>query len=52
MKEQVKKAINTRDLGRFILHLDTYKSTLADEKHLKKTKEFRTYIPKELETHF
>jgi len=46
LKEQVRKAIKTHDLGQFTLYLDTYESTLTDEKSLKKVKEFRSYIQK------
>uniref|UniRef100_UPI000376FA0E ISLre2 family transposase n=1 Tax=Heyndrickxia acidiproducens TaxID=1121084 RepID=UPI000376FA0E len=52
VKEQIRKAIKTHDLGQFTLYLDTYESTLTDEKSFKKVKDFRSYIQKNWERIF
>ena len=52
IKEQIRKAIQTHDRDQFTLYLDTYESTLTDEKSLKKIKEFRSYILKNWERIF
>ncbi len=43
-KEKIRKAIKERDLDEFNLWLDTYESTLEDEKKIEKVGEYRSYI--------
>lgn len=43
-KEPIRKALKEHNLDNFTLWMDTYESSLEDEKKLKKLKEFRTYI--------
>jgi len=43
-KDLVKKAIKNRDLCAFTLAMDTFESTLEDEKKIEKVNEFRKYI--------
>lgn len=43
-KQTVKKAIKSYNMEEFKLWLDTYESTLEDEKKIEKVNEFRTYI--------
>jgi hypothetical protein len=43
-KSEIRKALKQHDRDRFTLWLDTYESTLADEKQMEKVKGFRTYI--------
>lgn len=44
LKSRVKKAIETKDMDAFKLGIDTYESTLEDEKQLERVNRFRTYI--------
>src|SRR5690625_2235513 len=44
LKDEIKKALETLNIDRFILLLDTYESTLEEEKELEKLQKFRTYI--------
>lgn len=43
-KNQIRKALKQHDWDQFTLWLDTYESTLEDEKEIEKINEFRTYI--------
>ncbi|MDM8100606.1 MULTISPECIES: ISLre2 family transposase [Oceanobacillus] len=43
-KKAVRKAIKTRDLEAFKLQVDTYESTLEDDKQIEKVQRFRQYI--------
>lgn len=43
-KDGVRKALESHNLDDFTLWLDSYESTLEDDKKLEKVKEFRTYI--------
>src|SRR5699024_4891948 len=43
-KDGVRKALEERHLDDFTLWLDTYESTLEDDKKIKKVQEYRTYI--------
>ncbi len=43
-KEKIRKAIKERDLDSFNLWLDTYESTLEEEKKIEKVGEYRSYI--------
>ena len=43
-KDKIRKALETCNLDEFTLILDTFESTLEDEKKMKKVTEFRSYI--------
>lgn len=43
-KDGVRKALESHNLDDFTLWLDSYESTLEDDKKLEKVKDFRTYI--------
>lgn len=43
-KRKVQKAIETKDIDLFTLWVDTFESTLDEDKHIKKVGQFRTYI--------
>lgn len=43
-KDGIRKALESRDFDNFTLWLDSYESTLEDDKKVKKVKEFRAYI--------
>lgn len=44
MKEKIRQAIKDQDYDVFTLYLDTYESTLDDDKEIKKIIDFRKYI--------
>jgi len=43
-KQNIRKAIQERNLDKFNLWLDTYESTLEEEKKIEKVSEYRSYI--------
>lgn len=47
LKTGVKDALDMYDLNNFKLYLDTYESTLDEDKEIEKVQEFRTYILKD-----